>query len=205
MTSSKRVIQLSLISIGLFLILVTYFLYPMFIKNKFLEEETVKENVISTDNKESNTFESVEYKGIYDINKQFKVKAEKAYILIKDPDIVYMTNMHVALDMDDGRIIIITSDNGSYNKVSYDCFFENNVKAVDGETTVLSENLDLITTEDFAMAYNDVFLTNDKGSLRADKIHYDFETKYYHVSMFNDEKVKIKLIKWVISKKNLGS
>ena len=195
MTSNKRVIQLSLISIGLFLILATYFLYPMFIKNKFLEEKTVKENVIATDNKESNTFESVEYKGIYDIDKQFKVKAEKAYILIKDQDIVYMTNMHVALDMDDGRIIIITSDNGSYNKVSYDCFFENNVKAVDGETTVLSENLDLLASEDTAAVYNNVFLTNDKGSLRADKVYYDFETKYYQVSMFSDQKVKIKLIK----------
>ena len=195
MTSNKRVIQLSLISIGLLLILSTYFLYPMFIKKKILEEETVKENVIATDSKESNTFENVEYKGIYDIDKQFKVKAEKAYILIKDPDIVYMTNMHVTLDMDDGRIIIITSDNGSYNKVSYDCFFENNVKAVDGETTVLSENLDLLASEDTATVYNNVYLANDKGSLRADKVYYDFETKYYQVSMFNDKKVKIKLIK----------
>ena len=195
MTANKRIVQLSLISIGLFLILATYFFYPMIIKNKFFEEETVKKNVIEADGKESNTFENVEYKGIYDINKQFKIKAEKAYILIKDPDIVYMTNMHVALDMDDGRIIIITSDNGSYNKVSYDCFFENNVKAIDGETTVFSENLDLLTSEDAAAVYNNVFLTNDKGSLRADKVYYDFETKHYQVSMFSDKKVKIKLIK----------
>ena len=159
MTANKKVIQLGLISIGLFLILATYFLYPMMIKNKFFEEETVKENVIATDGKESNTFENVEYKGIYDIDKQFKVKAEQAYILIKDPDIVYMTNMHVTLSMDDGRIIIITSDNGSYNKVSYDCFFENNVKAIDGETTVLAENLDLLASEDTVAVYNNVFLT----------------------------------------------
>ena len=195
MTSNKRVIQLSLISIGLFLILGTYFLYPMFIKNKFLEEETIKENVIATDTEESNTFEKVEYKGIYDIDKQFKVKADKAYILIKDPDIVYMTNMHVTLNMDDGRTVIITSDKGNYNKISYDCFFENNVKAVDGRTTVFAENIDLLATEDSVAVYNNVLLTNDKGSLRADKIYYDFETKYYQVSMFNAKKVKIKLIK----------
>ena len=195
MTTNKRIVQLSLISIGLFLILATYFFYPMFIKNKFFEEETVKENVIATDGKESNAFENVQYKGIYDIDKQFTIKAEKAYILKKDPDIVYMTNMHVALDMDDGRVIIITSDKGRYNKVSYDCFFENNVKAIDGETTVLAGNLDLLATEDTATVYNNVFLTNDKSSLRADKVYYDFETKYYQVSMFSDKKVKIKLIK----------
>ena len=203
MTANKRIVQLSLISIGLFLILATYFLYP-----KFLKEKAVRDSKITTDttsSEEYNTFENVEYKGVYDINKSFKVKSEKAYILINEPDVIYMTNMYVTLDMDDGRIIIITSDKGIYNKVSYDCFFENNVKAIDGETTVLAENLDLLATEDSATIYNNVFLTNDKGSLRADKVYYDFETKHYQVSMFNDEKVKIKLIKWAISKKNLGS
>ena len=203
MTANKIIVQLSLISIGLFLILATYFFYPKIIKNKFLEEETIEDVATKTDmtdSKERNTFENVEYKGLYDTNKSFKVKADKAYILIKDPDIIYMTNMHVTLDMGDGdmgdgRVIIITSDKGIYNKVSYNCFFENNVKAIDGKTTVLAENLDLLATEDSATVYNNVFLTNDKGSLQADKVYYDFETKYYHVSMFNDEKVKIKLIK----------
>ena len=198
MTANKRIVQLSLISFGLFLILATYFFFPKIIENKFLEEETVKDDVIKTamtDSKERNTFENVEYKGLYDTNKSFKVKADKAYILIKDPDIIYMTNMHVTLHMDDGRVIIITSDKGIYNKVSYDCFFENNVKAIDGETTILAENLDLLATEDSVTVYNNVFLTNDKDFLRADKVYYDFETKYYQISMFSDAKVKIKLIK----------
>ena len=193
MTANKKIVQLSLISIGLFLILTTYFLYP-----KFLKEKVAKYDVTKTDTTESteyNTFENVKYQGFYDIDKPYIVKAETAYILINDPDIVHMSNMHVTLEMDDGRMIIITSDNGSYNKRTYDCFFENNVKAVDGETTVMAENIDLLATEDSAIVYNNVFLTNDKGSLRADKINYDFETKYYQISMFSDEKVKIKLIK----------
>ena len=198
MTANKRIVQLSLISIGLFLILATYFFYPKIIKNKFFNKE-IAEDVVTktdiTDTKWRNTFENVEYKGLYDMDKPFKVKSENAYILIKNSNVVYMTNMHVSLDMDDGRVIIITSDNGRYNKATYDCFFENNVKAIDGKTTVLAENLDLLATEDSATVYNNVFLTNDKGSLRADKVYYDFETKHYQVSMFSDDKVKIKLIK----------
>ena len=198
MTANKKIVQLSLISIGLFLILATYFFYPKMIKNKFLGGKTVEDDLTKTDitgSKERNTFEKVEYKGLYDINRPFNVKAEKAYILIKEPDVVYMTNMHVTLYMDDERNVIITSDYGRYNKVSYNCFFENNVKAIDGTTTVFADNIDLLSTEDSATVYNNVFLTNDEGSLRADKIYYDFETKYYQVSMFNDKKVKIKLIK----------
>ena len=195
MKENKKIVQFSLISIGLFLILATYFFYPQIIKKKFLQEDTFKDDTVTTDIKERNTFENVEYKGFYDVNKPFIAKSEKAYILTKQPDIVYMNNMRVTLNMEDGRIVIITSDRGSYNKTSYDCFFENNVKAIDDETTVLAENLDLIATEDTATVYNDVVLTNDTGSLQADKVHYDFETKYYQISMFSDKKVKVKLIK----------
>ena len=192
MTANKRIVQLSLISIGLFLILATYFLYP-----KIIKEETAKDNTIKTDTadaKERNTFLNVSYKGFYDVDKPFNVRSEKAYILVEKPNVVYMTNMHVTLDMEDGRVVIITSDSGSYNKVTHDCFFENNVKAIDGKTTVLAENLDLLATEDSATVYNNVFLTNDSGSLRADKVYYDFETNHYQILMFSDEKVKIKLI-----------
>ena len=105
-----------------------------------------------------------------------------------------MSKMHLVLFMNDGRVVNITSDKGRYNKVTYDTFFEDNVKATDGENIVLAENLDLIASEDVAHIYNNVILKNDESSLRADKIDYDFQTRYYHVSMYSDEKVKIKLV-----------
>ena len=202
MTANKKIVQLSLVSIGLFLILATYFFYPKFLKEKAIKDSSAETEV--ADSKERNTFEKVEYRGLYDANRPFKVKAEKAYILTENPEVVYMTDMYVTLQMDDGRLVTITSDNGSYNKISYDCFFKNNVKAVDGETTIFADNMDLLTTEDSVKVYNNIFLTDNKSSLRADKIYYDFETKYYQISMFNDRKVKIKLIKWT-TLKNLES
>ena len=211
MTTNRKIVQLSLISIGFLLILVTYFLYPKINENKLFKENILENSIVETDDNITeddvsdgrSIFENIEYKGLYNINKPFTVKSKRAYVLEEETDVVYMTSMHVTLDMKDGRIIIITSDKGTYNKKTYDCFFENNVKITDSKTIVLAENLDLLATEDFASIYNNVILTSEKGSLRADKINYDFETKYYQVSMFNDKKVKIKLIKWV-ALKNLG-
>ena len=134
-------------------------------------------------------------KGFYDFDKPFVILSKKANISAKDSDIVYMKDMKVTLNLGGGRVITITSDEGIYNKVTYDCFFEKNVMATDGETEILSGNLDLIASKDYATIYNDVKLTNDNGSLRADKVEYNFEAKYYKISMFQDEKVKIKLIK----------
>ena len=103
--------------------------------------------------------------------------------------------MKATIRMSDGRIVTITSDLGTYNKVTYDSYFEQNVKATDGETVIESNNLDLISTKDFASAYNDVVLTDNESLLLADKVDYDFSTKNYHISMFNNKKIKMKLIK----------
>ena len=190
MTINKKIAQLSLISIGIFLILLTYF-SPLF-KEKVAKDVMTKTDII--DSEERNTFENIEYKGIYNIDKPFSVKSEKAYILKEDPDVVYMNNMYVTLYLKDERTVNIISDKGKYNKVTHDCFFEENVVATDGETKIFAENLDLLATKNFAKVYNNVKLNHPMGVLDADKIDYDLETKYFKVSMFNDETVKMKII-----------
>ena len=182
--------------IGLFLIIATYFYYPHINENKLLKNQSIKKSLETLTSDNQNTvFENVEYKGLYDFDKPFVVKSKKAHILDEDPDILYMDSMHVILDLNDGRIVNITSNKGRYNKVTYDCFFEENVRAVEGETIILAENLDLLATKSAVIIYNDVNLNYITGSLQADKIDYDFKTKYFKVSMFGEEVVKMKVIK----------
>ena len=226
MTRNKKILQFFLLSLGFFLIISTYFFYPMIKKNTFKkyladEQKSVIDNeiiesknndlvkadsddLIESDNDDliesdntvatTNTFDSIEYKGIYNLDKEFIIKSKKAYIYEEKPEIVHMKNMKAIIHMNDGRIVTITSDLGTYNKVTYDSYFEQNVKATDGETTILSNNLDLISTKDFASAYNDVVLTDDESLLLADKVDYDFTTKNYHISMFDNKKIKMKLV-----------
>ena len=199
MKKIQRRVQLGLISIGLLLFVLTYFYYPNLNKDKPFKDQSIIKNFEKTTNKDQATsFENIEYKGLYDFDKPFKVKSEKAYILNEEPDIVYMSSMHVTLYLSDGRIVNITSDKGRYNKITYDCFFEQNVKATDENTIILAENLDLLATENFVEIYNDVSLEYNTNYLLADKINYNFETKHFKVSMFDDKSVKMKVIRWVI-------
>ena len=193
MKIDRKAIQLSLISIGIILILATYFLYPRITNKITAEKKIFTQEKIETADEKSNYFENVEYTGLYNINNRFSINSKKAFISNEEPDIVHMTNMKVTLEMKDGRIVVITSDTGVYNKKTYDCFFVKNVKATDGETVLNSENMDLLASVDTASIYNGVILTSTKGSLVADKIEYDFQTKYYKVSMFKNERVKVKL------------
>ena len=195
MKKQQKKMQLVLIFIGFFLILLTYFYYPYMEKNKLLKDQSVRENLENTlEDAHATAFENIEYQGLYDLDKPFSVKSEKAHILDEEPDIVYMTNMNVVLYLKDERIVRIISNRGRYNKATYDCFFEEDVRATDGETKIFSENLDLLATENFVKIYNSVKLNHSTGSLRADKIDYDFETKYFKVSMFDDSVVKMKVI-----------
>ena len=200
MKKNEKKIQLVLLSIGILLVLVTYFYYPYINENKFLKGKSVEKDVKKEDlnDEQDQIFENLEYKGFYDLNKPFIVKSESAFILNEEPDIVHMNSMHVILYLNDGRIVDIVSDKGRYNKITYDCFFEKNVKATDGETVIFSDNLDLFATKNIVEIYNNVNLNYPTGSLVADKIDYNFETKNFLVSMFGEEMIKMKVVKWVI-------
>jgi len=195
MKKKQRRVQLTLVFIGLLLFFLTYFFYPNINKDKLTKDQSIGKNVDETAIADkTTTFESLEYKGLYNFDKPFKVRSEKAYILNEEPDIVYMDIMHVILYLGDGRIVNITSDKGRYNKRTYDCFFEQNVKATDESTIIFAENLDLLATKNSVEIYNSVFLDYATGNLQADKIDYNFETKYFKVSMFDDKSIKMKVI-----------
>ena len=194
MKKKQQGIQLALVSIGILLIIATYFYFPSIKKDKILKDQSIiKETQKAERDDESTFFEKLEYKGLYDLDKPFNVKSNEAYILKNDPDVVYMKNMHVTLYLSENRIVEITSLKGRYNKENYNCFFEQEVLATDGETTITAENIDLIATKSIMKVYNDVNLNNATSSLQADKIDYNFETKYFKVSMFDDKEIKMKV------------
>ena len=193
MSAKKKKIQLILLLFGLILIFSTYFLYPNMNQKKSLKSKVDIEKPLKIEGGQSNFFEKVSYEGYYNVINPFTIKSDEAYILNDAPDIVYMQKMYVTIFMNSGSIITISSDKGRYNKNSYDCFFEGNVKADDKETQVYADNLDLLASNDWASVYNDVFITNDKSYLKADKVDYDFENKNYQISMYSDKRVQIKL------------
>ena len=197
MKKNQKRIQAILLFAGVLLIVFTYF-YPNIVKkgiekdlSELPEEEELEKN--------TTFFENLRYEGLFNLDKTFIVKSKEAYIDNKEPDIVHMTDMHVILYLKDGRIVNITSDSGKYNKISYDIFFDKNVYATDGETKIYSQYLEMLGNESAVKIYNDVNINYPTGtSLSADKVEYDFETKYLKVSMFDDKRIKMKVFKWVI-------
>ena len=193
MKKKQQKTQLALISIGLFLILLTYLYYPNIDKNKTQNDQFVQKGSEKNLDDAQSTFENVEYEGITSAMQRFSVKSESARILDKNPDLVFMKKMRVELYLNDGRTVTIISDRGKYNKETHDCWFEENVVADDGETKIFAKNLDLLATKNFVKVYQQVKLIHTTGVLQADQVDYDFETKYFKVSMFDEKTVKMKV------------
>ena len=192
MKKNQKRIQVILLFAGVLLILFTYF-YPNIVK-KDIEKDLSELPEVSEKN--TTYFENLRYEGLFNLDKTFIVKSKKAYIDNEEPDIVHMTDMHVILYLKDGRIVNITSDSGKYNKINYDIFFNKNVYATDGETKIYSQYLEMLGNESAVKIYDDVNINYSTGSsLSADKVEYDFETKYLKVSMFDDKRIKMKVFK----------
>jgi lipopolysaccharide assembly outer membrane protein LptD (OstA) len=194
MSNNKKKIQITLLLFGFFLIFSTYFFYPKIAKKEILQTKTKIEKSLKIEAEQSNVFESVSYEGFYNVINPFTVQSESAFILEEDLNIVYMKKMNIKIYMNDGSVVDIKSDKGRYNKTTYDCYFVNNVKASDGETILYSDNLDLLASEDLASVYNNVVINDDKSSLKADQINYNFEEKNYKISMYDDKQIKVKII-----------
>ena len=78
MKKKQQKTQLILISIGLLLILLTYFYYPYMNKDKLLEDQFVLEDLEKTlDDDKVTSFENVEYEGLFDLNKPFPKHFDK--------------------------------------------------------------------------------------------------------------------------------
>ena len=197
MKKKEQKIQIVLLFTGFILIVATYFYYPSIKEAKLKKNQPViieKEENFSEERR--TTFENVEYQGYYDFDKPFTVESETAFIMSKEnPDILYMLNMEANLHLSDGRIVRIVSNKGRYNKLTNDCFFEEDVKATDGETLIYADNLDLLATKNYVQIYNNVSLNHASGHLRADKVDYNFDTKNFKVSMLDEKRIKMKVIK----------
>ena len=195
MKRNQRNTQLTLIIAGFFLILSTYFIYPYLDKDKSEDQSIVRDQREKIHAEKNSFFENVEYKGFYNANTPFTIKSKEALILQEEPNVLYMTDVHIILYLNDGRVVNLTSDKGRYNKKTYDFFLEENVSATDEETIIFAKNLDMLASDNSVKIYNDVYLDYVTGSLKADKIDYDFNTKYFKVSMFDNKRIKMKVIK----------
>ena len=93
----------------------------------------------------------------------------------------------------DGTILRITSNKGIYDNISNDMEFEENVEMYYLENRLFSEKASFINSENYLIIQDNVVGVAPEGNLVADKLDFDLTTRKLKISMYNQDKVNIKL------------
>ena len=192
MTNKKKIFQLSLIFIGLIIIFFTYFFN--------LEKKQPSEVVTETETKENeefleegvNRFENVEYKGIDNTGNKFTIGSQFAEFKKEKPELIFMENVECFFTFKDNTVLLISSKKGIYNNISNDMQFSEDVKMDYLENTIFSDRANFNNYENQLLIAGNVRGNGPTTNLKADELDFDLNTKDLKISMYSEERVKIK-------------
>ena len=192
MTNKKKIFQLSLIFIGLLIIFFTYFFN--------LEKKQPSEVVTETETKENeefleegiNRFENVEYKGIDNTGNKFTIGSQFAEFKKEKPELIFMENVECFFTFKDNTVLLISSKKGIYNNISNDMQFSEDVKMDYLENTIFSDRANFNNYENQLLIAGNVRGDGPTTNLKADELDFDLNTKDLKISMYSEERVKIK-------------
>ena len=192
MTNKKKIFQLSLIFIGLIIIFFTYFFN--------LEKKQPSEVVTETETKENkefleegvNRFENVEYKGIDNTGNKFTIGSQFAEFKKEKPELIFMENVECFFTFKDNTVLLISSKKGIYNNISNDMQFSEDVKLDYLENTIFSDRANFNNYENQLLIAGNVRGDGPTTNLKADELDFDLNTKDLKISMYSEERVKIK-------------
>ena len=192
MTNKKKIFQLSLIFIGLIIIFFTYFFN--------LEKKQPSEVVTEIETKENeefleegvNRFENVEYKGIDNTGNKFTIGSQFAEFKKEKPELIFMENVEFFFTFKDNTVLLISSKKGIYNNISNDMQFSEDVKMDYLENTIFSDRANFNNYENQLLIAGNVRGDGPTTNLKADELDFDLNTKDLKISMYSEERVKIK-------------
>ena len=192
MKNKKKIFQLSLIFIGLIIIFFTYFFN--------LEKKQPSDIVTETETKENeefleegvNRFENVEYKGIDNTGNKFTIGSQFAEFKKEKPELIFMENVECFFTFKDNTVLLISSKKGIYNNISNDMQFSEDVKMDYLENTIFSDRANFNNYENQLLIAGNVRGDGPTTNLKADELDFDLNTKDLKISMYSEERVKIK-------------
>ena len=141
----------------------------------------------------TSTFENIQYEGVDKSGNKFIINSEYAEFKNDIPNLINMERILARFFFKDGTILKITSDYGTYDNITNDMEFEQNVKMYYLEKKLFSEKANFVNSENYLFVEGNVIAEGAEGDLSADKMDFDLTEKKLRISMYNQDKVNIRV------------
>ena len=191
--NNTKLIQISLLALAFLLIFFTYFLN---LKKKQPSTNLDQIKIIEPDEekgKRTNTFVDVQYGGFDKEGNRFVIGSKYANFEIDRPNVIKMEQVLCNFYFKDGTNLTVVSDYGIYNNATDDMEFTENVKMNYLENILFSEKANFFNVKNELLIEGNVKTKSPEGELQADKLDFNLDSKKLKISMYNDEKVNIKV------------
>ena len=161
--------QLTLLTIGISLIIFTYFIIPKqnaldSSKNKMKDEKSELNKTVDdglSDNIQ-NSFKNVPQSGNDEEGNSYEIKADYAKIKKGFPDLTFMEGgVEAYIYLADGRVVKIVSRFATFDRLNKNMSFNEDVIVTESTNRLTSDNLDFNTEKNLINSYNNVKLVND--------------------------------------------
>ena len=188
-----RVIQISLLILGIIIIFFTYGE-----KNKFsnekdklfkFTEKNVEKNSKDTSEEDLNTFYNIEYSGLDLSGNRYILKSEKAISSNKNSEIIDMTGVKAFFYFKDDTILTVSSDHAIYNNKTLDMLFKKNIIAIYENSKLTADKADYSNTLGLLTISDKVKVIDYRGSLDADKLTFDLNNQTLNVASYNNDSI----------------
>ena len=192
--------MLKKIILQLFLLVFVLIICFVFFNTYFKKENSVEKNIEQIqlkkdepDRIKANLIYNIEYKSNNNDGNQFVILSKVSELPEKNSNIVLMQGVEATINNKNSSQIKILSDNATFNKITYDTIFSENVLIIYDDHLITSLNLDLFFQKNLAIISNDIIYKNLNTTLQADIIEIDLLTKTSKIFM-NDRTKKIKIL-----------
>ncbi len=185
-----RIIQISLLVVGLLIIFFTYIKNNNMSEEKIIFSESQKKIKQQIENQAAgDIFYNIEYSGLDLAGNRYILKSEEATPDKSNQDVVRMKLVTAKFYFKDGTLLSVASDAGIYNNKTLDMFFDGNVKANYIDSSLSADEAEYSNSKSFLIITKNVTIEDPKGTMYADKLFFDIKKQTLKIAAFEDNKI----------------
>ena len=196
----KKKIIISGSFIIFFFSLLVYYYFKSNNEKKLIEKkkkiELVKTESIENNEEEIrslNIIQDVSYSAKDTKGNEYFVKASEGTIDQNYDNFIFLKSVNATINLENYKLIEISSDFGKYNTDNYDTIFSKNVIIKYLDNIIKGEYLDFSWGKNLMIISKNVVLESNQSSLQADVIEVNIEKKDIKIFMYEEnKKVNIK-------------
>ncbi len=185
--------QLSLVTLGLLIIIFTYFNNSEKVDDQIIsaeKQEKIKERLLKNNEGEQlDAFYNIQYSGLDLEGNRYILKSLEAYNNQIDQSKIDMISVEASFFFKDDTVLKVSSEKGMYNNKNQDMIFNGNVKAFYEGSELFADKAEYSNSKSYLIISENVRVNDIRGSMYADELLFDIKKRKLNIVSFDKKKV----------------